>query len=672
MTFLRIATASLNQTPLDWRGNLRRIHQAIEQAREAHAQVLLLPELSLTGYGCEDAFLSTDVLERARRSLDGLLPLAPEVVVVVGLPILHRNAIYNAAAVLAGGRLQGLVPKQHLAGDGLHYEPRWFRAWQPGVRERWRDGVPIGDLLFELDGVRVGFEICEDAWVADRPGRRLARRGVDLILNPSASHFALGKHTIRRHLVLDSSRALGCVYAYANLLGNEAGRVIYDGGNLIAVPGELVAEGKRFGFEEVVLATATVDIDVVRRRQASSASYEPGLGLDDEAIALQLGRRYPKLDNEPLSTPATWETGNDLEFQELTRAIALGLFDYLRKSGTRGFVVSLSGGADSTACALLVATMVELAVGELGLEAFVERAGLRALGDVRSVPDLIRSLLVCIYQGTRHSRDESREAAGVVSSALGAELYIWDVDPIVQSYVTLSEGALGRGLSWAEDDVALQNVQARVRAPGAWMIANIRNHLLLSTSNRSEAAVGYATMDGDTCGSLAPIAGIDKAFLLRWMHWMTRVGVVRPRPEIELVTSRAPSAELRPEALGQRDEDDLMPYPILDAIEGLAIRDREGPLMTYQKARALFPERDAEVMHRWVETFFRLWARNQWKRERYAPSFHLDDESLDPKTWCRFPILSGAFAEELDELREIVGRQSASARESGSTRKEMV
>ena len=184
----------------------------------------------------------------------------------------------------------------------------------------------------------------------------------------------------------------------------------------------------------------------------------------------------------------------------------------------------------------------------------------------------------------------------------------------------------------------------------------MRNALLLTTSNRSEAAVGYATMDGDTCGGLAPIAGIDKAFLLDWLKWMETTGPagIGPLPALSAVTNLKPTAELRPASAEQTDEADLMPYRVLDAIERAAIRDKLLPIEVFDAVRPQFPQYAKQQMGNWVERFFRLWCRNQWKRERYAPSFHLDDENLDPKTWCRFPILNSGFDKELAELREYV------------------
>lgn len=656
MELVNVAAAALNQTPLDWDGNRERILEAIRGARDLDASVLCLPELCITGYGCEDAFQSGDVQRRALDALSEIAPQTEDLVVSVGLPVMFRGAIYNASCLIADGRVRGFVAKRNLAGDGVHYEPRWFKPWPAGERATFEYGgreVPFGDVLFNCDGVRIGFEICEDAWVADRPGRRLARQGADIILNPSASHFAFDKQSIRKRFVLDGSRAFGVSYVYANQLGNEAGRIIYDGGTLIASSGDLVAAGPRFSYRDVELVEAPVDVEKTRMERAKLASYEPDpAGAREAWVDVPHSISGAEPDTVPAREPE-WMGASHQKEEEFTRAVALGLFDYLRKSRTHGFVVSLSGGADSSATATLVATMVRLGVDALGLAEFCEKlAHVPEIDDAGSADELVDALLTCVYQSTRNSSERTRSAAETVAETIGAQYLEIDVDSIVQDYTERVEGALDRHLDWASDDIALQNIQARARGPGVWMIANVQNALLLATSNRSEAAVGYTTMDGDTCGGLSPIAGIDKAFLRRWLVWMRDVGPAEldAIPELEVVTEQQPTAELRPQEADQTDEGDLMPYEILDTVERAAIRDKHGPQDVLDLVRERFDHFDDAQLKRWVERFFRLWSRNQWKRERYAPSFHLDDENLDPKTWCRFPILSGGFERELSEL----------------------
>lgn len=660
MKLIKVGAAALNQTPLDWGNNLENVRAAIRLARERQVSILCLPELCLTGYGCEDAFLSPATQEMALRALRDIIPETQGLIVSVGLPVMVSGAVYNACALIDDAQLLGFVAKRALAGDGIHYEPRWFKPWPRGEHAQLRidgKGYPIGDLSFDCGGVRIGFEICEDAWSVERPGAQLALDAVDIILNPSASHFAFGKHAVRRRLVLEGSRAFGATYIYANLVGNEAGRAIYDGDMLIASAGEVLAEGRRFSFSDTQLIAATVDVDLTRTRRSWLSSFRPRVAAPaDETVTS--GHHYPTLTIEKKAFQLDeWESSSHVKEEEFSRAIALGLFDYLRKSRSQGFVVSMSGGADSSAVACLVALAVLFSVKELGLAGFQKKlAHIPGLGQVSSPQEAVTVLLMGAYQGTRNSSDVTRNAARAVAEAVGARFVDFNVDALVTGYQDIVSGALGRPLTWERDDVALQNVQARVRSPSVWMLANVMGSLLLSTSNRSEAAVGYATMDGDTSGGLSPIAGIDKAYLRRWLVWMEQFGPegVGPLPALAAVNCQAPTAELRPQESKQTDESDLMPYPLLDAIERAAIRDKRNPLEVYALMRAEFPEYGTRQLAAWIERFFTLFSRNQWKRERYAPSFHVDDANLDPKTWCRWPILSGSFRRELAELRAWV------------------
>ncbi len=664
MKLVKVGAAVLNQTPLDWDGNKRNILGAIADAKREGVSILCLPELCISGYGCEDAYYSPDV---ARLSLTVLAEMVPEtrgMIVSFGLPLRYQNALFNVACLVADGKIRGFVAKQNLAGGGIYYEPRWFKPW-PEERqveiEVGGESFPLGDIYFDCGGIRVGFEICEDAWVARRPGSDLSSKGVDIILNPSASHFAFGKFEIRKRFVLEGSRAFGVTYVYTNLLGNESGRAIYDGGVIIASGGQLAASGSRFSFADREVTAAVVDIDSTRTRQVTTGSFNPDVDEEDEHRIL-VPFTFPALEPEAhKADPTDWEESEQIKEEEFTRAESLGLFDYLRKSRSRGFVVSMSGGADSATVACLVAQMVHFGVNELGTKDFLKKLGVKLdLPADAAAKSIINKLLLCVYQSTENSSDVTRTAAREVSEALGAEFVVLDVDVLVKRYTEMAEGALGRKLTWADDDVALQNIQARTRAPGVWLLANVRGALLLVTSNRSEAAVGYATMDGDTAGSLSPLGGIDKAFIRNWLRWMESTGPAGlfPVPALSFVNAQQPTAELRPPGSKQTDESDLMPYEFLDLVERAALLDRNSPLEILKRMAAEYPKESIEQLSGWIRKFFTLWCRNQWKRERYAPAFHLDDQSLDPKTWCRFPILSGGYARELAEMEEYVKKQS--------------
>lgn len=605
---IRIGGACLNQTPLDWQGNYENILSAIKSARDADVQLLCLPELCVTGYGCEDWFLSDWVPEKALDQVRKIIPHTDQITITVGLPIRKGNLVYNCIAIISDGELMGFYAKHNLANEGVHYEPRWFASWpyhQVNEIDFFGETTLIGAISLDLLGIKTGFEICEDAWQEDRPACNLVTEGIELILNPSASHFSFGKEAFREKLVIDSSRNFNCTYLYANLLGNEAGRMIYDGDILIARKGRLIGHNRRLSFRNYNLLSVEVDFD-----------------SDQEEIIIQ----------------PDWEN----KIQEMGQVLPLALFDYLRKSRSNGFVLSLSGGADSSCIATMVARMVAIGVDELGQQEFLDKINLA--GTFESNREIVGAILTTAYQGTVNSSGQTMTSARTLADSIGSTHYEWVIDDQVNSARAIIENAIGRTLNWETDDVTLQNIQARSRSPLIWMLANIKNCLLLTTSNRSEGDVGYATMDGDTSGSISPIAAIDKSFILEWLnHAEAELG----HDGLKNVNRLQPTAELRPTDQHQTDEDDLMPYPVLVAIERLAIKEKKSPKAIYNALKSDFPTNEVKT---WIRKFFRLWAQNQWKRERIAPSFHLDDFNVDPRTWCRFPILSSAFSEELENL----------------------
>jgi NAD+ synthase (glutamine-hydrolysing) len=619
---MKLAGAALNQTPLDWENNLSNIKKAIEQAKEQKVDILCLPEMTIPGYGCEDLFLSEWVSKECFQHLLQIKEWCEGVIVCVGLPIRLNGITYNTACVINDRKIVGFTAKQFLANDGVHYEPRWFSSWPANTVQDFEmlgQTYQIGDIIYEHEGVKFAFEICEDAWRNEnRPAYRHKPKGVQLIINPSASHFAMSKTDVRYHLVVDASKQFECTYLYVNLLGNEAGKMIYDGEILIAQNGNVVLRNQLLSFKDVDFECAEV-------------SFESPLPLVEVTP-------LPPVD----------------ENMEFISAITVALLDYLRKSKSKGFVLSLSGGADSSLCAVAVAEMVTRALAEIGLEEFVRKTQCLTSEELQQFKQLsgtalrnalVGKLLITAYQGTENSSDDTFTSAQELAKSIGAVFYNWTIDQEVIGYRGKIEKAIGRPLTWEQDDLTLQNIQARVRAPGIWMLANLSNSLLLATSNRSEASVGYATMDGDTAGSISPIAGVDKAFVRQWLIWaQLNLGY----EGLQYVNNLQPTAELRPLERAQTDEKDLMPYPLLNQIERLAFYNRLSPQQVFEKLKGTYPD---DQLKQYVQRFYSLWSRNQWKRERYAPSFHLDDYNVDPRSWLRFPILSGGFRQELSELK---------------------
>lgn len=612
MKILKIAGASLNQTPFDWNNNSTNILSAIEIAKKENVDILCLPELCITGYGCEDVFLSEWLPKKAQDVLLSIVPYCENIAVAIGLPSILNGQLYNSICLIKNKKIQGFYAKQFLANDGIHYEKRWFSGWKSEEETTIKikgKTYPFGDITFDIRGLKTGFEICEDAWNADRPACRLYEKGVQLILNPSASHFAFGKSQQREKLVTTSSKSFECYYLYVNHLGNEAGRIIYDGDVLLANKGKLIGRNKRLSFQNFNLLSVEICPD---NQEFDTTNIQDGLSS---------------------------------KFLEFPKAASLGLFDYLRKSKAGGYTLSLSGGADSSISAVLVSEMVRNGIAELGLQGFKESLNID-LSKCTDEKTLTANILTTAYQGTINSSQDTLDSAKRLAESIGAKFLNWSIDEAVSLNRETIERALDKKFTWKDNDIVLQNIQARARSPFIWMLANSNNSILLTTSNRSEGDVGYATMDGDTSGSLAPIAGVDKFFISEWLKYAeTELGY----EGLNSVNNLSPSAELRPLGSTQTDEDDLMPYSILKAIEIQAIFHRKSPIEVYN---ILNKELDIEesLLKKYIKKFYRLWSINQWKRERLAPSFHLDDFNVDPRSWCRFPILSGGFKEELEKL----------------------
>lgn len=671
---VRIAGATLNQTVGDWKGNLSRIERAIREARADGAGLLVLPEMCISGYSLGDRLLRAGTLRRSWEVLTKVAEAATDIVVCAGLPIRSDGVIYNAMAVVSDGQIHGLVCKENLATGDVEYEGRWYQPWEAGRADSFEapDGtrVPIGNLIFDLGAATLAMEICEDGWMGVRPGSRYALAGAEILANPSASWFAVGKHHTRRRMVEQISLEDHCVYVYTSLLGCDATRLIFDGSLFIAAEGQMIDEGRRFVFDDdMELICETVNLDLMRQRRMENGSWR-------QQVARQVSGHYgpmPTVVSVPVSigvaAPATSEppywawtpggtadpslqylvdaglvpaiTAEDVSFLEIELALAMGLRDYKRKTGVPGYCLSLSGGRDSTMVALLIRRMFHYDNPNL---------------DGDELNEVVRSQFTCAYMATVNSSHHTRDAARAAATEVGAEYLDGDIDSVVGGVRGIAEGMIGRQLSWDDpvDDLALQNVQARARSVIIWMIANVRRYVLLATSNLSEAAVGYATMDGDTSGGLAPIADVPKGMIGPWLRWaQARYGYA----SIDKVLGVPASAELRPQEEEQTDEDDLMPFVVLDELMFYFVQKAMDPAEIFTALWPAFQERyqgNARAFADHLARFVRMLCRAQWKRERFAISFRVLPFDLDPKGGFRFPPVQKGFEEEIAEMYLLV------------------
>lgn len=672
-----IAVASLNQTVGDWTGNRERIARVLQEARQRGARLVVLPEMCIPGYSLGDRLLMRGTLQRSWAMLEDLRDETQGMIALLGLPVTYGDVLYNVVAVVADGRIVGLVPKENLATGDVQYENRWFSGW-PRTRidtftSPTGEEIPMGGMVFEAEGIgRFAVEVCEDGWKGIRPGSAYALAGAAIIANPSASWFVLGKHRVRRDMVTQISREDHCTYLYTSLLGCDATRLVFDGSVLCAQEGRILGEGRRLLFrEDYEMIDHVIDVSASERarleegswRQQAEAQRNGAYGKPPTIV--QIPGRYHTEAPAP-ATPPYWLpepaphpdpslawlteaglipefTGADLPHLELELALALGLREYVQKCRINGFALALSGGRDSAMCALLVQRAFRYDqpdLSEAELKAHIEKH------------------FVTAYMGTDNSGSATRNAARALAEEIGTEHLDGAIQPAMDVHLDVYAQMSGVRLAWDNPahDIPLQNVQARLRGGLIWMVANVRRFLLLSTSNKSESAVGYATMDGDTSGGLSPISDVPKSLVTLWLRWAQRF---HSFASLEHVLGTPATAELRPPEEEQTDEGDLMPFFILDQLMYHFVQLGQEPLDIFRTMWPSVRERyagDPKAFAGHIRKFVRLLCFAQWKRERFAISFRVTAFDLDPKTGFRFPPVQAPFSEELAELDAYVAK----------------
>jgi NAD+ synthase (glutamine-hydrolysing) len=504
---LRLALAQINTTVGDLDGNRERILGRITEAREANADLVLFPELAVTGYPPEDLLFRPEFLRQARRSLQEVAAHTTGIAALVGFPWLDRD-LFNACAILADGVVKAIYPKRFLPNYGVFDEVRYF---QPG-----RDL-----LLLRVGEALIGPTVCEDIWQPGPPATDLALAGAHVIANISASPFHVGKGQEREEMLITRARDNACWVVLVNAVGGQD-ELIFDGHSLVIdEEGEVVARAP--SFEE---ALVVVDIDaetaiarrlVDARRRALAREREVP---DPPVVDLGAERRQESAATPPLAEPLD-------HLEQMRLALELGLRDYVEKNGFSDIVIGVSGGIDS---ALTLALAME------------------ALGPGR---------VHAVSMPSRYSSPETRRDAEAVARNLGASFREIPIDPIFDGF----EQALAGAFEGKDRDLTEENLQARIRGTLLMALSNKFGWLVVATGNKSELSVGYSTLYGDMAGGFALLKDVYKTDVFRLSRHLNE------RAGRELITQtiidRAPSAELRD---NQRDEDSLPPYPALDKV----------------------------------------------------------------------------------------------------------
>jgi NAD+ synthase (glutamine-hydrolysing) len=628
---IRIAIANVNTTVGAVHSNVDRALRLARAAADDGATIVAFPEQLVSGYAPEDlvqwrAFVDAqwgELARFARESRELGCALA------VGVTVARGALVHNCAALVHRGRVRGLVPKEKLPTYNVFYEGRTFAPGAPGLCDEI-DGVPFGDLVFDLDFGTVALEVCEDIWSPDGPMRRRCYAGAELVLNLSASPYRVGVQATRREMICTRSADNQAVVVYAPLVGGNDG-LIFDGGGFVAQNGRLLLEAPR--FREGVAAT-TVDLDRTRRLRSENTTWRTDLAAfavaqPPLAAATHVEVEEPTAGRERLPYPVPPHgsfflpshdrtTSPRAQFcEELLDALALGVGDYFEKIGCwRTIGVALSGGRDSLLCLIIARRFIDRRFADL---------------DAAARRDKARAILRAFFMPTRFSSPETRRAAEVAAQELDAPLEIVSVDEAFERELKAVEAMLQPGETLTA--MARQNVQARIRAERMWTWSNCADGLFLQTSNMSEKAVGYSTIGGDGEGALAVIANLPKTVVNYLLDYLLETSGAEG---IRLTLVKPASAEL---AEDMEDEKELMPFPVLDACFALYAGEKMAPDEVALVLRALFPDEDPARLLAWTTKFARLFTASIYKWVQAPLSLHVGNLDLERERALQLPVV---------------------------------
>jgi len=584
---LRVLVAQLNTTVGDIAGNSASVENVLRAARTAGAQLVVFPELAITGYPPEDLLLRPAFLAEAQRAVEALAPHSLGLTALVGFP--HRATdLHNAAAVLHDGRLVRTVHKTYLPNYSVFDEERYFRAGDEAA-------------VFHGHGARFGVSICEDIWYPTGPPELQARAGAELLVNLSASPYVRAKGRQRQRMLATRAADNVAFVVYCNLVGGQD-ELVFDGNSLVLGPtGEVLARGASFE-EDVFMVDLNLDqvfherlLDPRDRKarwtegEAKDAPSVPLPALSDRPYAEEPSGGWSIfVERRGVTGPGTLGGAQgDLsrgpepleDLAEVWAALVLGTRDYVLKNGFREVVIGLSGGIDSAICAALAAD---------------------ALGAQH---------VVGVGMPARYSSPSSLADARALAKMRGMRFLEVPIDEVFQANLDM----LAAPFAGREPDVTEENLQSRIRGNVLMALSNKFGWLVITTGNKSETSVGYSTLYGDTAGGFAPIKDVSKLLVYELARWRNEQpdGPVIPEHSI----TRAPSAELRPD---QTDQDSLPPYEILD------------PILTAYVEEEMSVEEIVAMGHEpaMVARIARLVDRAEYKRRQAPPGIKISGRAF--------------------------------------------
>ena len=637
--FIKVAAGSPRIAVADVEANAAQIRALIQRADAEAANLLVLPELCLTGYTCGDLFYSELLLEAARDALCSIADFtrgkAP--LVVLGVPLMANGRLYNCAAVLHDGRILGVVPKSYLPNGSEFYEKRQFTSAACPTRPRTLtlngEDVPFdARLIFqcaELPEFALGVELCEDLWSPDPPSRRLAQHGATVIANPSASDEVIGKREYRRMLVQSTSARLLAGYVYVNADSGESTQdMVFSRHNLICESGTILAENPPFGEDDLILTE--LDVQRLTTDRHRSSSFAPLEEPAEEFRTIRfhqplretvLTRVYPRTPFVPASDSQIAERA-----EEILRIQSCGLKKRVEHTRVKTIVVGVSGGLDSCLALLVMARTMDL------------------LGCDRR--EIVAVSMPC-FGTTRRTRSNAEK----LCEQLGVTFREIDISASVRQHFA------DIGHDESMHDVTYENGQARERTQVLMNVANKLGGLVVGTGDLSELALGWATYNGDHMSMYGVNAGVPKTLV----RYIVRYEADRSAPALADVLRDILDTPVSPELLPatsegkiqQKTEDLVGPYELHDFFLYYTLRFGFRPAKIYRLARHAFGgEYSGEVILKWLRTFFRRFFTQQFKRSCLPDGPKVGTATLSPRGDWRMPsdACSTLWLKEIDAL----------------------
>ncbi|MCE9670897.1 NAD(+) synthase [Myxococcus stipitatus] len=624
MRLVKVGIASVNTTVGAFVANTDRALTLAKRMAEDGVTVGVFQEQLIAGYPAEDMVQWQGFIDRQWPELERFAreTAALPSVFVVGVGVAFQGQRLNCAAVVAGGRILGLVPKEKLPTYSVFYEARTFGRGRPGMAEVHR-GVPLGDYIFRFDFGVVAPEVCEDIWSADGPMRRRTYSGAELVVNLSASPFRLGFVETRRELIATRSADHQCTIAYCNAVGSNDG-LIFDGGGFLNQNGRHVMETPRF---QQGYAAAVVDLDRTLRLRGEATTWRVdrddwlargGQGTTElDCTGAVATRRealtYPVPAHRSFFLPAPDKRrpAREALCEDILDALSLGVGDYFEK--TRAFKVlgiALSGGRDSLLTLLIAHRYAR-----------------------RVRPQDPGSLLQAFYMPSRYSSDSTRDAAETIARELGVPFQVVSIDEAFERERAVARQMLGGA---PVTPITEQNIQARLRAQRMWNWSNSCGGLFLQTGNMSEKSVGYTTIGGDLMGALAVIANVPKTVVMYLLDYLLETTGYEG---IRKVLAKPAGPEL---AHNQVGEEELMPFPILDACFYLYAGEKLTPAEMVKALTSMFPEVELARLASYVDKFVRLFQQSIYKWVQSPLALHIGNLDLDRERALQLPVVTGS------------------------------